>query len=131
MYMDYYSKVCDTLEYIEKNLDDKISLDDLARKAHLSKYYYHRLFHKIVGESVTKYINKLRMEKASEELIQTSQPIINIALKYQYGSQEAFSRAFSRIYGLTPGRYRKIYSYSKSNNVNINIRFNKVLNIAA
>ena len=130
--MDHHTKVHDSLKYIEKNLDDKIRLDDLAQKAHLSKYYYHRLFHKIVGESVTQYINKRRMEKASEELTQTHQPIIDIALKYQYGSQESFSRAFSRIYGLTPAKYRKMYASRKfSNAIKTSIYFNKIMDMAA
>ncbi len=130
--MDYSGKVYDSLKYIEKNLDDSISLDDLAKKAHLSKYHYHRLFRKAVGESVTKYISKRRMERASEELVRTEQPIIDIALKYQYGSQEAFLRAFRRIYGLTPGKYRKTYAISKlSKVININTYFNRIMNIAA
>lgn len=130
--MDYHSKVHDSLEYIEENLDDRINLDDLAQKAYLSKYHYHRLFHKITGESVTKYITKRRMAKASEELVQTDQPIIDIALKYQYASQEAFSRAFVRVYGLMPGKYRRVYGSSKFNNViRLNSYFNKITNMAA
>jgi AraC-like DNA-binding protein len=130
--MDYHSKVHDSLEYIEENLDDRINLDDLAQKAYLSKYHYHRLFHKITGESVTKYITKRRMAKASEELVQTDQPIIDIALKYQYASQEAFSRAFVRVYGMMPGKYRRVYGSSKFNNViRLNSYFNKITNMAA
>lgn len=132
MYMDYHSKVRDSLEYIEKNLDNKIKLNDLAQKAYLSKYHYHRLFHKITGESVTRYITKKRMEKAAEELVQTEQPIIDIALKYQYASQESFSRAFMRIYDLTPGKYRRVYRSGKFNNViEFSSDFNRITNMAA
>ena len=130
--MDYHSKVHDSLEYIEKNLEDKINLDDLAQKAYLSKYHYHRLFHKITGESVTRYITKRRMEKAAEELVQTDRPIIDIALRYQYASQESFSRAFTRIYDLTPGKYRRVYGSGKFNNViKFSSYFNRVTDMAA
>lgn len=115
--MDYRSEVLDSLTYIEENLENAISLDELAQTVHLSKYHYHRLFHKIAGESVSKYINRRRMEKAAEELVKTDEPIINIALKYQYSSQEAFSRAFQQIYGITPGKYRKVNRNSKSYHV--------------
>ncbi len=115
--MEYHRKVSDSLEYIEKNLDAVIRLEDLARNAHLSKYHYHRLFHKMTGESVTKYITRLRMKNAGEDLIRTDQSIIDIALKYQYSSQEAFSRAFARIYGVTPGKYRKVYGSVRSNHI--------------
>ncbi len=130
--MDHHSKVSDSLEYIEKNLDNRIKLDDLAQKAFLSKYHYHRLFHKITGESVTRYITKRRMEKAAEELVQTEHPIIDIALKYQYASQESFSRAFMRIYDLTPGKYRRLYGNNKFNNViNLSSYLNRITNMAA
>lgn len=130
--MDHYSKVRDTLEFIEKNLDDKINLDDLSQKTHLSQYHYHRVFYKVTGESVARYITKRRMEKAAKELAETDEPIIDIALKYQYSSQESFSRAFVRVYGLTPGKYRRIYSSDKANQViNLNCYFNKITNMAA
>lgn len=130
--MDYRSKMHDSFEYIEKNLDDRINLDDLAQRAYLSKYHYHRLFHKITGESVNKYVTRRRMEKAAEELVQTEQPIINIALKYQYASQESFSRAFMRVYGLTPGKYRRMYGSVKFNNsIKLSSYFNRSINMAA
>lgn len=132
--MDYQVTLHGSVEYIEKNLKEKINLDDLAHKANLSKYHYHRLFHKIVGDSVSRYITKRRMEKAAEDLIQTEQPIINIALNYQYASQESFSRAFMRIYGLTPGKYRKIFGGSRPNqeiNLNSCLNRNKITKMAA
>ncbi len=131
--MNHYSKVCDTLEFINNNLDIEVSLDDLSQKAHLSKYHYHRIFHKITGETVAKYITKRRMEKAARELAETDEPIIDIAIKYQYSSQESFSRAFMRIYNFTPGKYRKIYDSNKRNKnvMNFNGRFNQITNMAA
>lgn len=129
--MDHSLNVRNSLQYIENNLSEKISLDDLAKRACLSKYHYHRLFHKAIGESVNKYISKKRMQNAAKELIETDQPIIEIALKYQYGSQEAFSRAFKRIYDLTPGKYRKIACGNKSNILHLCSYVNQIKDIAA
>lgn len=106
--MNDHSEVRATLEFIESNLDNAISLDALSRRTYLSKYHYHRIFRRITGESVARYVTKRRMAKAARELAETDEPIIDIALKYQYSSQEAFSRAFARFYGLTPGKYRRI-----------------------
>ncbi len=115
--MDYRLNVHDSLSHIEKNLENKISLDELARRAYLSKYHYHRLFHKITGEPLTQYIRKRRMRKAAEALAQTDRPIIEIALAYQYGSQESFSRAFQKMYGVTPGKYRKLHAQSRCGHI--------------
>lgn len=115
--MDHVITMYDSLEYIDQNLTGDVSLEALAEKAYVSKYHYHRLFHQTVGEGVGKYVNKKRMEGAAKDLRDTDQPIIDIALKYQYGSQEAFSRAFKRIYHITPGNYRKTHSYHQQNNI--------------
>lgn len=130
--MDYSLIMRNSLKYIKNNLSEKISLDDLAKRACLSKYHYHRLFHKMVGESVNRYINRKRMENAAKELIETEQPIIEIALKYQYASQEAFSRAFKKIYNLTPGRYRRTFAFGKKNSsIRLSSYSNQITNIAA
>ncbi|ADL03141.1 helix-turn-helix transcriptional regulator [Lacrimispora saccharolytica] len=129
--MDYHLKVRDSLKYIEEHLNKRIDLDDLAKKAYLSKYHYHRIFHKVSGESVTRYITRRRMEKAAEELARTNKPIIDIALEYQYASQESFSRAFLKIYGLTPGKYRRRNGGSSNPGINLSNRINKITNLAA
>ncbi len=114
--MSHVIKISNSLNYIDQNLTGDVSLETLAEKAYLSKYHYHRLFHQSVGEGVSKYVHKKRMENAAKDLGETDQPIIDIALKYQYSSQEAFSRAFKRIYHMTPGIYRKTYHYNHQNN---------------
>lgn len=129
--MDYQSKVWDSLQYIEENLNGKIDLEELAKRVHLSKYHFHRIFHKISGESVTRYITKRRLEKAAEELARTERPIIDIALESQYGSQESFSRAFLKMHGLTPGKYRRRYGSMYRKVMILSSRFGKSLNMAA
>ena len=129
--IDHSLNVRNSLQYIINNLSEKISLDDLSKRACLSKYHYHRLFHKTVGESVNRYINRKRMENAAKELSETDQPIIEIALKYQYGSQEAFSRAFKRTYNITPGKYRRIACGNKSSILHLSSYVNQIKDIAA
>lgn len=105
--MDYKEKIQTSLEYIEENLSEKILLDNLAKDAFLSKYHYHRLFHEIIGETVMSYIRKRRLNEAAKELIENNSKIVDIALKYQFGSQEAFSRAFKKMFKVSPGEYRR------------------------
>ena len=115
--MDYSNTLHKSLEFIEENLDDTISLDDLAQRACLSKFHFHRLFHRLTGETVTRYVGRRRMASAARELIETDRPIIDIALKYQYSSQESFSRAFKRAYSVTPGRYRRAFACEERDNI--------------
>lgn len=130
--MNHSLKMHNSLEYIEKNLSSRLELDELAKKAYMSKYHYHRLFHKAVGESLNKYISRRRMERAAFELVETDEPIIDIALKYQYGSQEAFSRAFKRVYDITPGKYRRMFSSRRAVDVmQLSARFNQIRAVAA
>jgi len=61
----------------------------------------------MVGSSVKDYIRMRRLSEASYELINTEKRILDIALKYQFESQESFTRAFKKMYGVTPGKYRQ------------------------
>jgi AraC-like DNA-binding protein len=105
--MDYKEKIQNSIEYIENNLAEKILLENLAKQMFLSKYHYHRVFHELVGETVMAYIRKRRLTKAANELIESNIKIVDIALKYQFGSQEAFSRAFKRMFNVAPGEFRR------------------------
>jgi AraC family transcriptional regulator len=115
--MDYKERIQDSIDYIEENLEEKISLENLAKQTFLSKYHYHRVFHELVGETVMAYIRKRRLNEASKELLEGETKIVDIALKYQFSSQEAFSRAFKRMFQVSPGEFRraevKVLQYKK------------------
>jgi len=61
----------------------------------------------LFDSSVSEYITKRRLSKASKELLEGNKTITEIALEYQYGSNEAFSRAFKRFWGITPSEFRR------------------------
>lgn len=122
--MEYKIKIQMSIEYIEDNLCEKIKLGDLAKEAFISNFHYHRLFHNIVGETLMGYVRKRRMAEAAKDLIETREKIMDIALKYQFGSQESFDRAFKKMYGVTPREVRKgkleIISYKRVNVIDEN-----------
>ncbi|MGH6909387.1 MAG: helix-turn-helix transcriptional regulator, partial [Phenylobacterium sp.] len=93
--------------HIEGNLEAELSLNDLADAAGLSPYHFSRLFTGRYGFSPMAYVRARRLEGAAERL-RAGPPttLIDLALDCGFDSQEGFTRAFTRIFGVSPGRYR-------------------------
>ena len=104
--MDYKLQIQNSIDYIEKNLCESIKLNEIAKQSHFSEFHFHRLFRKAIGTSVMEYVRKMRLSVAAKELAETDEKITNIAFKYQFSSEESFSRAFKRLYGKSPRDYR-------------------------
>jgi len=105
--MDYLKEIAAAVEYIEEHLDRPLTLPEVAKTVHLSPFYFHRIFSAIVGDPVSRYIRNRRLAKAADELLESDKKIIEIALDNFFESQESFSRAFAKVYRLTPGRFRR------------------------
>lgn len=104
--MDYVICMEKSIDFIEENIMKKISLKEVADAAGFSTYHFHRIFKAMTGDCLKEYIRKRRLTQASLDLLYTETRILDIALKYQFGSQEAFTRAFKKIYRKTPAKYR-------------------------
>lgn len=104
--MTHIHEIQTALDYIEMNLHEELNLDNVSSIVGFSKFYFNRIFNREVGISLYAYIRKRRLTKAALLLRTTDVSILNIALTYQFESQEAFTRAFKSVYQLPPGRYR-------------------------
>lgn len=97
------------LDFIGKNLDDELALEQLSHIACFSKYHFHRLFTACTGLSVQQYIKWLRLKRAAHQLIACrDKTIIEIALEAGFESHESFTRAFKKICGDNPSDFRRI-----------------------
>ncbi|TXK74088.1 effector binding domain-containing protein [Paenibacillus sp. N3.4] len=105
--MNYYERIQQAIEYIESQLQEETSITDIASKAYFSAFHFQRVFQAISGFTVQTYIRKRRLSEAAILLENTEQSVLEIAVAFQYQSQEAFTRAFENCFGLTPGRYRR------------------------
>lgn len=85
----------------------EVTARGIAEQVGLSEYYFNRLFRKEVGETVAEYIRRHRLDLAAMRLRWTKDDISSIAHDAGYGSQEAFTRAFSARLGKSPRRYRQ------------------------
>ncbi|MCU0918168.1 MAG: AraC family transcriptional regulator [Planctomycetes bacterium] len=106
-YQLYTERILKVLIFIQKNLDEELSLDAYARVAHFSPYHFHRIFRGMVGESLHEHIRRLRLERAATRLKRTRRSIIEIALEAGYNTHEAFTRAFRALCGCSPSHYRR------------------------
>lgn len=95
------------IEEIHKNIDQKLSVQDLVDLVPLSRRSLEVLFKEITGESIYSYILGLRIDKFAAELIETNKPIIDIALELGYVDYKNISRQFRLFKGCTPGEYRE------------------------
>ena len=103
---NYQQRILRVLIHIQQNLDDALSLEELADIAHFSPFHFHRVFRGLVGESVRRHVRRLRLELAAMRLKHTQRPITAIAFEAGYEAHESFTRAFSRAFEVSPSAFR-------------------------
>lgn len=94
------------IEYINKNLDKKITLKEIAEREDLSLYYLSRFFKKKIGISFQEYLNITRLEKARKLLITTNINVTDIVFRCGFSSTNYFNKIFKKEYNCTPSEYR-------------------------
>lgn len=108
MIWDPAAVVGTAVDFMEANLTADIDRYEVAHQVGFSPRYFHQLFSFVTGESVSMYLRKRRLTEAAKELRNDQCGVLDIARQYKYGSQEAFTRAFKEMFGITPGECRSI-----------------------
>ncbi|EUJ26360.1 AraC family transcriptional regulator [Listeria floridensis FSL S10-1187] len=104
------------IEYMEDNLMEELSIEWIAKEAAASSYHFQRSFYMLTGITVAEYIRRRRLSLAAQDLLITDEKIITLAYKYGYETPEAFTKAFKRLYGITPSGARKAGTSLKAYN---------------
>jgi AraC family transcriptional regulator len=99
------------LEYIHVYFREPISLDVLATVGNMSKMHMNRLFQEHIGISPAKYITKIRVTEAANQLTKGNLDNTTIAFSSGFGSVNSFQRTFKEWYGMTPSEYKKAQSF--------------------
>ena len=94
------------LWYIESHLAEALSLDEIAAIGGVSRFHMVRAFAAATGFSVMRYVRARRLSKAARALAAGAPDILSLALDADYGSHEAFTRAFRDHFGVTPEAVR-------------------------
>ena len=95
------------LWHIETNFGNELTLDDIARAAGVSRFHLARIFEARIGRSVMGYVRARRLSIAARQLAAGAPDILAVALEAGYGSHEAFTRAFTAAFGMTPEAARE------------------------
>lgn len=93
--------------WIEQQLDRSLTLEQVAARVGLSPYHFSRLFTARMGRSVMAHVRGRRLVRGARRLCdEPNLKLVDLAFDCGFESQEAFTRAFKRLFGVSPGRFR-------------------------
>lgn len=96
------------VDVLAETLDEhELSGEALASRVHLSRFHLDRIVSATAGEPPAALRRRILLERAAYRLITTDEDVLSVALEAGYSSHEAFTRAFRRVYGRSPSRWRQ------------------------
>jgi transcriptional regulator GlxA family with amidase domain len=97
-------------EYIEKNINERILVEELAVKFAIGRRHFERRFKKATNNTPVEYIQRVKMEAAKKQLESSTKNINEVMYEVGYSDNKAFRTIFKKITGLSPVRYRSKYN---------------------
>jgi AraC family transcriptional regulator len=105
---DIFADFVDHLaEVLDETGDRDVSGDEWAARFHFSRYHFDRMIRSVAGEPPQAFRRRILLERAAYRMLTTTAPLLDLAVEAGYGSHEAFTRAFTRAYGIPPAAWRK------------------------
>jgi len=103
-----FDYITGALLFIEENITEPIKTEDIAQALFCSKSTIEKLFKYVMNLSIRDYIIRRRMSLAAREIgtVSGEKSMLDLAIKYGYGSNEAFTRAFKSVWHITPSEYK-------------------------
>jgi len=112
---EYIARINRVIDFIDRNLSDELSLQNLSLVAHFSPFHFHRIFRAIVGEPLYQFIQRIRLEKAANHLIEwPKRSITDIAFDCGFSSSSSFARAFKECFHMSATEWRRSAARQKS-----------------
>ena len=106
MNSDYVDRVNRAVDYVTRNLDQPLRLDEVAKAACFSSYHFHRIFRALMGETLAAFVKRVRLERAVYLLShRNGASLTDIALACGFASSSDFSRSFRAQYGAAASRF--------------------------
>ncbi len=123
--MDWLGSIRAAIDFMEAQLTEDITVDDVASHVYASGAHFGRLFNIVTGVSLYEYIRARRLSLAGQELARGGVRVIDVAMKYRYDTAESFSKAFSRFHGCAPSEVkhnRSLLKYYHPLDVSVTIK---------
>jgi len=103
---DYVARVNRAVDYITRNLDHPLRLEEVARAACFSPYHFHRIFQGLMGETLASFVKRVRLERSLYLLSHREGAMLtDVALACGFSSSSDFSRSFRAHYGVPPSEF--------------------------
>jgi AraC family transcriptional regulator len=104
--LDYVDRVNRAVDYVTRNLDQPLRLEEVAKAACFSSYHFHRIFRALMGETLASFVKRVRLERSVYLLShRNGASLTEIALACGFSSSSDFSRSFRAQYGAAPSRF--------------------------
>ncbi len=104
----YVERVKKVVDYLKNNPNTDLSLKKIATIAMFSEFHFHRIFKEVTGETLRRYVKRLRMEKAGACLAHNNSMVIKeLWGQLGYSTASHFSKDFRHFYGCSPSQYQK------------------------
>lgn len=110
--MKNFQILSDALNYIEAHMSEEISQENVADSCFCSLSHLQKTFRYTFHLSIGEYITKRRLTLAAHDLLNPDMTVTDVAMKYCYNSPEVFTRAFSKIWKITPSKFRKTRQFT-------------------
>jgi len=95
------------VDLVEEHLTEEFDVDAVAGTLGTTEYHLRRMFSSLAGMPLSEYVRRRRLTVAAADLVRGDDDLLSIAVRYGYGSTEAFGRAFRAVHGVGPGDVRR------------------------
>lgn len=96
------------IDYIEKHVHDKLTLDQIAIASNISKFHLHRIFKAITQQKMMDYVRNRKLSHSIQVLLHTNFKLIDIAYQFGFDYEQSYIRSFYRLFKMTPTQFRKV-----------------------
>lgn len=123
----YTEKLNIVTEFINENLDSKLTLNQLSELSHFSPFHFHKIMKALLKEPIGEYIVRIRLEKAAQLIKYSNDSIEQISYSVGYETPSSLSKQFKNHFGISPTEYRngKIATAKKSKNMDTKLDIKK------